>query len=112
MRNYNEQEHKLVSKMIELGFNISNKGFNYILDSIQAIAQSDDNLKITYLYAYVASKNNTTSTRVERCIRSEVESFYNLCTIIPAELVGYYGKGKLTNGEFLYRLAYMLYKQQ
>ena len=74
MRNYNEQEQKLADKMMELGLNISAKGFNYILDAVKLIHDTDDCIGIIKLYESIAQKNNISAYKnVERCIRSEID---------------------------------------
>lgn len=109
MRYYNEQEKKLVIQMMDLGINISCKGFNYILDAVQIIHDTNDNVKITWLYEKIAHVNNTRYSRVERDIRTEIERIYNTNSNIPQILIANPNNGKLTNGEFLYRLSYWLY---
>ena len=110
MRKYNEQEKELVTKMIGLGINLSSKGFNYMLDAAKIIHDTDDNVKITYLYNKVAHINNASYHNVERDIRREIDRLYDTCPEMPSILVADPSRGKLTNGEFLYRLAYWLYK--
>ena len=110
MRNYNEQEKEIVSKMLSIGLNISCKGFNYILDAVKTIHDTDDDVKTTHLYTKIANTNNSTYSKVERCIRSEIDRFYNTSTNIPSILATDINGNKLANGEFLYRLTYWLYK--
>lgn len=110
MRNYNEQEQKLIDKMLDLGMNISAKGFNYILDAVKIIHNTDDDVKITSIYRKIADTNGSTYSRIERDIRTEIDRIYNTSVDMPRVLIASPHSGKLTNGEFLYRLAYWLYK--
>ena len=107
MRNYTKEEQKLVSKLIKVGINMSCKGFNYILDAINIIKNEGNDIKITAVYYMVAEKNGSSYRRVERNIRSAVERVYtgnNVPSFLAPDDIG----GKLTNGEFLFRLAYWL----
>ena len=101
----------MVSKMMEMGFHISNNGFKYILDAVEVI-HNINRIKMTGkggVYDTVAYANNTTAIRVERCIRTEIERYYNTNTNIPAMLAGDKDSGKLTNSEFLSRMTCILY---
>ncbi|MBQ9790255.1 MAG: hypothetical protein IJW24_01510 [Clostridia bacterium] len=83
--NPNNEKYKFYSKirnlLIELGFDSSDLGFNYICDSVYYIIQEDRaNVKIVGdVYKYVAKINETLDYRVERNIRHAIEHAMSLC---------------------------------
>lgn len=90
------------------------KGFHYIKESLKIILATDEtNLKITkVIYPQVASVFNTTASSVERAIRNAVEVTYNR----NMDLISDYFKHelfnhKITNKEFLIRIASRIKKQ-
>lgn len=99
----------------DIGYPASSKGYDMTAYAIYAMATNTSMMtgSITKeLYPTVASKFNSTSTRVERCIRHCIEVVFERADIDT--LNKYFGssidsfKGKLTNSEFLSRLARIL----
>lgn len=115
MYKYNSEDQKLVDKMVEMGLHISNKGFNYILEAVKIVHNSKDYPKMTGkdgIYGILAEKFSTTYSKIERDIRSEVERYYSNRVDIPKKLECDISSGKLSNSEFLARLAYILYSDE
>ena len=106
MYNYNETEQKVAYELMKIGLPISSKGFNYFITG--TILAHEDKMGICNIYKVIAEKYNTTVPRVERCIRADIIAYYDNIIHIPSLLECDYFSGKLTNKEFLYRLAYML----
>ena len=109
MYKYNNEDQKLVNKMMGMGFHISNNGSQYILEAVKIINQHNSHPKTTWIYDSVAKASNSTIARVERSIRHEIERYYSYCTDIPKALMCDANTGKLTNKEFLARLTNILY---
>lgn len=109
MYKYNCEDQKLVSKMMTIGLHISNKGFQYMLEAAKIIHGCDSYPKIIGVYNIIAKKFDTTGQRVERCIRAEVERYYNSQIDMPMEFECDPDSGKLPNSEFLARLTNILY---
>lgn len=64
--NYGD-ENKTENLLLELGFNINSKGFDYWLQIIKLY--KNKKRKLIDLYEILANTNDTTYTRVERCLR-------------------------------------------
>ena len=115
MYKYNSEDQKLVNKMMGMGFYISNNGFQYIMEAAKIINGCNSHPRMTGtggIYDSIAKKFNTTSTRVERCIRTEIERYYSARMDIPEALECDMDSGKLTNTEFLARLTNILYADE
>lgn len=81
-------------------------GYKLIIDAVKIILEADGDIMMTKeLYPEVAKKNKTTSERVERAIRYCLESVTKECNNEYFTKFFPCYNGKLTNGEFLYRIA-------
>ena len=95
----------------EIGVPAHIKGYQYLRDSIMlAVTDMDILNSITkQLYPTIASKHNTTPSRVERAIRHAIEVAWNRGKMDTIDaLFGYTihaGKGKPTNSEFIALIA-------
>lgn len=58
--------------LIQLNFNLLSIGFQYWLYAIQ-LAKQNPSFKMMEIYEKVANKFNTTTNRVERCMRTAQE---------------------------------------
>ncbi len=94
---------KIENALFELGITPNLKGFDYICKAVNYIS-ADRTVKICNVYKFVAKDFETTSSRVERAIRSafskigkESEAFNK-----------YLGISNMTNSALLYTLAYRL----
>ena len=103
---------KDVTDMIhEIGVPAHIKGYQYLRDAIQMSVNDMDMLgSITKtLYPTIATKYQTTSSRVERAIRHAIEVAWNRGRMETLDaLFGYTintGKGKPTNSEFIALIA-------
>lgn len=103
---------KDVTDMIhEIGVPAHIKGYQYLRDAIQMSVNDMDMLgSITKtLYPTIASKYQTTPSRVERAIRHAIEVAWNRGRMETLDaLFGYTintGKGKPTNSEFIALIA-------
>ena len=64
---------KIEDRLLELGIKPNLNGFGYICDFIELIIDDEERkFKMMYLYSFVAKKNKTTSTSVERAIRHAI----------------------------------------
>jgi len=72
--NYGD-ENKTENLLLELGFNINSKGFDYWLQAIELY--KNKKRKLIDLYEILANTNDTTYTRVERCLRFSSETAKN-----------------------------------
>ncbi len=82
-------------------------GYNYLKDAIKFYIETKKLPSITKeLYPYIAKKYNTTSSKVERCIRHAVTDVWDKRGCIDV-IEMYFGNtvnpntGKLTNSEFI-----------
>ena len=97
--------------LLELGVPNSLKGYNRLVCAIRIAVEEPYVLEaITKeLYPAVAKEFGDTASRVERAIRHAIESSFDRCD--DSTLDRYFGstisprKGKLTNSEFISRLA-------
>lgn len=115
MNIFENSNKQVVDKMVQLGMNISNKGFQYLVDAVDIIL-NDGDVKQMYLYSIIADKYKTTATGVERCMRHEIQLYYDthiFSNEVPDELICNINRnGRLTCREFVYRLAYMCSKDK
>ena len=71
---------KIEDKLLELGIKPNLNGFGYICDFIELIIDDEERkFKMMYLYSFVAKKNKTTSTSVERSIRHAISKINFEC---------------------------------
>ncbi|MGN0133789.1 MAG: sporulation initiation factor Spo0A C-terminal domain-containing protein [Anaerotignum sp.] len=68
--------------------------------------------KITATYAIVGKKNKQKWERVERCIRHEIECYYNRAKVPPILENRWSKRKRFSNKEFLARLYRMIYLGQ
>jgi two-component system response regulator (stage 0 sporulation protein A) len=91
----------------EVGVPAHIKGYQFLRDAIMMVIKDVDvlNSVTKVLYPDIATKNNTTPSRVERAIRHAIEVAWNRGKMDTIdELFGYTinnGKGKPTNSEFI-----------
>ena len=112
---YNDKENELrikISDMLhKLGMPSHIRGYQYIRDGIIMMYKEPDMLKgITKeIYPELATKYDTTSSRVERAIRHAIEVAWNRGQIeMHEKIFGYTvnsNKGKPTNSEFIAMIA-------
>lgn len=96
---------KIENALFELGITPDLKGFDYICSAVEIIQNSEERMKIVDgLYVDVAKEFKTTSSRVERAIRS---AFTRLDKESEA-FTKYINSDRLTNSALLYTLAYRL----
>lgn len=87
------------------------RGWRYIMDGVQMVAADEElaHHMTKELYPAIAAKHDTTTSRVERCIRHAIEWAYTNGN--PDMLKHYlgniaaYDKGKATNAAFIAGLA-------
>lgn len=97
-------------KMIDMGFYVGNKGFGYIEDVLEIIEADGGYVeKITDTYAIVGKKNKQKWERVERCIRHEIDCYYNHAKVHPILENSCSIRHRFTNKEFLARLYRIIY---
>ena len=105
-------KNKIINALIELGMPASVKGFDYIIDAITILNDVDWGYesKITALYYKVAKKNNTTTARVERCIRHA----FSIVLMEGNEdaINKYLPKTKRTNGNLLKTLSFKIFMEE
>ena len=109
---YNQDLKVCVTKILhELGVPSHIKGYQYIRDSILILYDNPDIIGgITKeLYPEIASRFNTSVSRVERAIRHAIEVSWNRGNIdLMEEIFGHsvdYDKAKPTNSEFIVTVA-------
>lgn len=103
-------EIKIADILKTLGMPVSLKGYKYTKFAIKLVSQNENLADtIVRLYALVASKYDTTASRVERAIRHAVEVAWDRGdTAVQQKLFGYTinaDKGKPTNAEFICTVA-------
>lgn len=103
-------EFKIADILKTLGTPVSLKGYKYIKYAIKLILQNENHAdNIIRLYALVASKYDTTASRVERNIRHVIETAWDRGDVTTQrKLFGYTidsNKGKPTNAEFMCTVA-------
>ena len=65
-------KNKAINALIEMGANMSDNGFAYIVDAM--VLFEDEEIRtgsVMHLYERIADMHNKTSMAVERCIRNE-----------------------------------------
>ena len=97
----------------DLGCPISMVGFEYATYAVKLMHKSPRRLAITKeLYPAIAAQYNTTAPRVERCIRTLVQTTLDRGSY--ADIHKVFGNvfrdksGTIVNGDFLYGLKYEL----
>lgn len=100
---------KTTEVLMELGVNMSSKGFDYIVTAMELFHSGWKNSKITSLYWEIGKIHNTTESRVERCIR---HVFQTLITKQQLSLIEkYLDTYNRTNGAHLNKLYYRISKE-
>lgn len=111
IRKGKELEAKITRTIQEIGVPAHIKGYLYLREAIYVVINDMDYLgAITKeLYPEVASKYNTTTSRVERAIRHSIEVAWNRGNLETLERIFGYtinnNKGKPTNSEFIALIA-------
>lgn len=96
---------KIEKLLIDCGASVSRLGFGYIIEAYK-IAKKNP-VSMSAIYAEIADRHGKSIQSVERNIRSIIEEIYSSDSQKPDYLsngLGY-GAGKLTNKEFVFRLA-------
>ena len=65
--------NRIEEALLKMGIPANMKGFRYITDAVQILMEDLDTPLVKVIYADIAKKNKTKSSRVERCIRSAFE---------------------------------------
>lgn len=110
----NDKEIRIIvyNTLTDLGIPCHLKGFHYINYILIHQLKDDtflDRGLVKVVYSETAEEFNTSSTHVERCIRSAIEYVFKNSS--PDVLHHYFGntqsieKGKLTNSAFLHTLS-------
>lgn len=108
---YNNIQMSITKILHELGIPSHIKGYQYIREAILLAVENQDiiNSITKTLYPTLATKFNTTPSRVERAIRHAIEVAWNRGQIeIHDKIFGYTvnsNKGKPTNSEFIAMIA-------
>lgn len=111
VNNVNNIEAGITCVMHEIGVPAHIKGYLYLRESIKMVVEDIDLLSAVTrkLYPKIASKFNTTPTRVERAIRHAIEVAWSRGQVDSIyELFGHtlnITKGKPTNSEFIAMVA-------
>ena len=97
----------------DLGCPINMKGFDYVTYGVKLLYNSSSRLAITKeLYPAIAIQYSTTNSRVERCIRTFIQTTLDRGSYEDIHKV--FGNvfrdksGTIVNGDFLYGLKYEL----
>lgn len=111
-------ESKITKIIQEIGVPAHIKGYLYLREAITMVVNDMDFLgAITKeLYPTIATKFNTTPSRVERAIRHAIEVAWNRGKVETIDRIFGYtinnNKGKPTNSEFIALIADMLRLEQ
>ena len=95
--------------LFELGFPEHLKGYRYSICAIRTAIENPGILVTRELYPAIAAKYSTTPPKVEKAIRSSIETAWCRCDMGLVEK--YFGntvsptKGKPTNAEFIFRIS-------
>ncbi len=101
--------------LTEVGMPMSIFGFRYAATGIRLILENPGIAIVKELYPGIAEAHGTTATRAERAIRHAVEVAFTRGD--QRVLKRFFGnsicslKGKATNAEFLFRMAYVVRKR-
>ena len=98
-------ENKIRRLLMSIGIDPALSGYDYLVDAVYACCKDRSYLRqITKaLYPYIAKKNNTSASRVERAIRVVINKTPELCPeiyeilIVPPSAE----KGTYTNSQFI-----------
>lgn len=107
--NDNKLELKITDILRSIGIPASLKGYFFLREAIQMINNGCESSFSKVIYPAIASKYNTTPSRVERAIRHAIEVGWNRGGIAQLDFV--FGntvrplKGRPTNGEFVALIA-------
>lgn len=112
--NINELKIKVEDKLLEIGLDPSILGFKYINDAViycllHCINVAD--ISITkVLYPEIAKMNNTSASRIERCIRTCIEKAFANTPNFPEALISG-ASGKAANSTFLAYVVLMMQRE-
>lgn len=97
-------KEKTIKALIEMGMNAELNGFSYIVDAMRVFeSDGDTSVKTIELYQKLADMNNSTISRVERCIRHAFQTV--LIKGNPDAVEKYLmPRGQFTNGHLLHVL--------
>lgn len=102
-------EQKIYEILNELGMPFGVTGRQYVVRAVVLVFQNGRMAMTKELYPQLAAEFETTSARAERAIRHAIERVFDSGNV--AAIGKYfganvdYGKGKLTNTDFIYGLA-------
>ncbi|TWT08161.1 sporulation transcription factor Spo0A [Planococcus sp. CPCC 101016] len=106
------KEDRITNMVKDIGIPPHLKGYNYLKEAVSLVLEQPEILnKVTkVLYPGIASKFDTTSTRVERSIRHAIEQVWNRHETVDhiSKIFGYsvaHLESKPTNSEFIAMLA-------
>lgn len=104
-------KNKAINALIEMGMPADIKGFHYIVDAMVLFENEDwRKYKTVALYHEIAKLNNTTASRVERCIR---HAFQFVTTRGDLEIVNkYLTLQRTTNGNLLHTFYLKLAQEE
>lgn len=104
-------EKIIVKHLRTIGVSANILGYNYLKSAIEFYIEAEKLPSVTKeLYPYIAKKHNTTSSKVERCIRHAIIGVFERkgCICMVQEYFGNtvnLNTGKLTNSEFIAGVA-------
>ena len=103
---------KAINILLKMGMPAGIKGFHYIVDALCLMDSNSDYVggNIIEIYAVIASRNNTTNSRVERAIRHAFEQVRKHGN--PENVNKYLGNQKPTNGNLLNMLFLQLMQEE
>ena len=87
-------KNDIVLYLLKVGVRPHYKGFNYLVRSLEMTLNADERIPMLKIYDTVAREYGINPQRVERCIRTLVNTFYLSMSNPPAY--------KYTNSEFIY----------
>ena len=111
MRYSKKLDEKITNIFISLGIPAHIKGFHFLRDAVKLCIETPEiiNIITKKLYPEIATKNNTTPSKVERAIRHAIEVAWNrgkienINTLFGVKV--YSNNEKPTNGEFIALVA-------
>ena len=105
-------EQEIFNMLLEIGMPTNLKGFDYTIEAVKLLMNNSEMLITKELYPLVANQFNTTSAKVERCIRTGVETAFESggVEVLETYFKNSYScrKGKPTNSQFLTLLAHVM----
>lgn len=98
-------ESKIRKLLLSLGVDPSLSGYDYLVDAVAICYEDRTYLRMVTkkLYPYIAKKNNSTMSKVERAMRVAIEKSPEMCPEVYEKLILLppTDKGKYTNSQFI-----------